>query len=101
MIRQPLLCNNTHEMRVHIELQNTGDTVARGEISAAIEHALADRPGDWRVSIIGSRATDNWEMSVHGPKGFERSYVLAGAAGEHEPHVIRNLLLRLLPVPQT
>jgi hypothetical protein len=87
-------------MPVHIELQNTGDAGAPAEISAAIEHALAERPGDWRVSIIGSRANDNWEMSVHGPKGFERSYVLAGAAGEHEPHVIRNLLVRLLPVSQ-
>jgi hypothetical protein len=86
---------------VHIELQNTGDTVTRREVSAAIEHARSDRPGDWRVSIIGSPATDNWEMSVHGPKGLERSYVLAGAAGVHEAHVIRNLLLRLLPVSQT
>jgi len=45
-------------MPVHIELQNTGDTGAHAEISAAIEHALAERPGDWRVSIIGSRAND-------------------------------------------
>jgi hypothetical protein len=87
-------------MTVHIELQNTGDTGVRAEISAAIEHALAERPGEWRVSIIGSRANDNWELSVRGPKGFERSYVLAGAAGEHEPHVIRNLLVRLLSVSQ-
>jgi len=85
-------------MPVHIELQNTGDPGQRAEICAAIEHALADRPGEWRISIIGSRATDNWEMTVHGPKGFERSYVLAGAAGEHQAHAIRNLLLRLLPV---
>lgn len=87
-------------MPVHIELQNMGDTGAHAEISAAIEHALAERPGDWGVSIIGSRANDNWEMSVHGPKGFERSYVLAGSAGEHEPRVIRNVLVRLLPVSQ-
>jgi hypothetical protein len=87
-------------MAVHIELQNTGDTGPPAEISAAIEHALAERPGDWRASIIGSRANDNWEMNVHGPNGFERSYVLAGAAGEHEPHVIRNLLVRLLPFSQ-
>ena len=82
---------------MHIELQNTGDTAAGAEISAAIEHAFADLPGEWRVSIVGSRATDAWEMSLHGPNEFERSYILAGAAGEHEPHVIRNLLRRLLP----
>jgi hypothetical protein len=56
------------EMPVQIELQNTGDPGTCAEINAAIEHALADRQGEWRVSIIGSRATDNWEMSVHGPK---------------------------------
>ena len=89
------------EMPVHVELQNTGDSGARAEICAAIDHALADRPGEWRVSIVGSRATDNWEMKVQGPNGFERSYMLAGAAGEHQPQAIRNLLLRLLPVSQT
>jgi hypothetical protein len=84
-------------MSAHIELQNTGDASVRAEIAAAIEHALADRPGEWQITIMGSRATDNWEMTVHGPKGFERSYVLAGAAGEHQPHAIRGLLLKLLP----
>jgi hypothetical protein len=32
-----------------------------------------------------SRATDNWEMNVQGPKGFERSYVLAEAAENINP----------------
>jgi hypothetical protein len=84
-------------MPVHVELQNTGDAGARTEISAAIEHALAERPGEWQVLIIGSRATDNWEMNVKGPRGFERSYVLVGTAGEHQPHVIRSLLRKLCP----
>jgi hypothetical protein len=88
-------------MPVHIELQNTGDAGTRAETAAAIEHALADRPGEWQVSIVGSRATDNWEMKIQGPRGFERSYTLVGTAGEHQPDVIRSLLLRLLPVSQT
>jgi hypothetical protein len=49
------------------------------------------------VSIIGSRESDGWEMKVLGPNGFERSYTLAGNAGEHQPIVIANVLLRLLP----
>jgi len=49
------------------------------------------------VSIMGSRTNDNWEMKVEGPNGFERSYALAGSAGEHEPMVIGNVLLKLLP----
>jgi hypothetical protein len=85
-------------MAVTVELQNTGDPGARTEIVATIEHALSDRPGEWRISIIGTRENDNWEMKVHGPKGFERSYTLTGGAGEHQPNAIRRLLLKLLPV---
>jgi hypothetical protein len=84
-------------MPVHIELQNTGDAGACGELYAAIEHALADRPGEWRVSIIGSHGDENWEMKVAGPRGFERSYTLSGGTGEHEPQIIRSVLLKLLP----
>jgi hypothetical protein len=46
------------------------------------------------VSIVGSRANDNWEMKVEGPQGFERSYTLVGEAGEHQPEVIRNVLIK-------
>jgi hypothetical protein len=49
------------------------------------------------VSIVGSRANDNWEMKVEGPRGFERSYTLVGEAGEHQPEAIRNVLMKLLP----
>ncbi len=51
-------------------MQNTGDPRARGEIVAVIEHVLSDKPGEWRVSIVGSHANDNWEMKVEGPEGF-------------------------------
>ena len=78
-------------------MQNTGDPRTRGEIEARIEHVLTDRPGDCRVSIVGSRANDNWEMKVEGPEGFERSYTLVGSAGEHQPLAIANLLGKLLP----
>ncbi len=46
-----------------------------------IEHLLADRPGEWRVSIVGSHANDRWEMKIVGPNAFERSYTLEGSAG--------------------
>ena len=49
------------------------------------------------MSIVGSRANDNWEMKVEGPRGFERSYTLVGDAGEHQPEAIRNVLIKLLP----
>lgn len=63
-----------------------------------IEHLLADRPGDWRVSIVGSQANDRWEMKILGPNAFERSYTLEGSAGEHRPDTIRAILGRMLPV---
>ena len=85
-------------MAVMVEMQHTGCVPAvRSEIVALIEHALADRPGDWRVSIIGSRGSDRWEMKIFGPKAFERSYTLEGAAGEHEPQVIGRLVARMVP----
>jgi hypothetical protein len=78
-------------------MQNTSDPRVRGEIVAIIEHVLSGRPGEWRVSIVGSRANDNWEMKLEGPAGFERSYTLVGGAGEHEPAAIGSLVLTLLP----
>ena len=84
-------------MGVSIELQNLGDARVSREIVASIEHALNDKSGQWRVSIAGSIASANWEMRVEGPNGFERSYTLGGAAGEHEPEAIRRLILQLVP----
>ena len=85
-------------MAVVVEMQNTGDSNARAEIALVIEHVLSDRPGEWRVSIVGSRENDNWEMKIEGPKGFERSFTLIGVAGQHQPDAIRHLLLKLLPL---
>jgi hypothetical protein len=85
------------EMAVLLELHNTGDLGAGAEVRALVEHALGDRQGDWRVSIVGSRENDGWEMKILGPNGFERSYTLVGSAGEHQPLVIANVLQRLLP----
>ena len=84
-------------MAVTIELRNLGDAQLCRDVTAHIEHAFADRRGDWRVSIAGSRASENWEMHVEGPNGFERTYTLMGSAGEHEPEAIRRLILQLIP----
>jgi hypothetical protein len=51
-------------MAVTVETHNIGDVWKSREIVALIEHGLSDKPGAWRVSIIGSRANDNWEMKV-------------------------------------
>jgi hypothetical protein len=83
-------------MGVTIELQNLGDAQLCREIVVSVEHALSDKRGEWRVSITGSRASENWEIRVEGPSGFERSYTLAGAAGEYEPEAIRRLILQLV-----
>jgi hypothetical protein len=84
-------------MAVSVEMHHTGCVPAvRSEIGAIIEHALADRPGEWRVLIIGSQANDKWEMRITGPNAFERSYTLEGTAGEHEPNVIGKLVARMV-----
>jgi hypothetical protein len=88
------------DMGVTIELQNLGDAPLCREITGLLEHVFADRQGLWRVSISGSRATDDWGVRLEGPNGFERSYSLSGSAGEHEPAAISALVLRLLPAIQ-
>jgi hypothetical protein len=83
-------------MTVMVEMHNTGDPSLKGDVVASVEHALADRRGDWRVSIIGSQANDRWEMKILGPSAFERSYVLEGNRGEHRPERIRSIVGRLV-----
>jgi hypothetical protein len=84
-------------MAVLVEMHYTGDPALRVEVEAALEHMFADRPGDWRVSIVGSQANDRWEMKIAGPKGFERSYTLEGSSGEHRPDVIRAIVGKMVP----
>jgi len=83
-------------MAVSVEMQHTGDSGLQAEVRAIIEHVLADRVGDWRVSILGSQANDRWEMKIVGPNGFERSYTLESSAGEHRPEVIQVILSKML-----
>jgi len=85
------------DMAVSVEMHHTGDPGLQAEVRAIIEHILADRPGDWLVSIVGSQANDRWEMKIAGPNAFERSYTLEGSAGEHESHVIGKLVARMVP----
>jgi hypothetical protein len=85
-------------MAVSVEMHNTGDSALRAEVAAAIEHVLSQESGDWRVVILGSQATDQWEMKITGPKGFERSYVLEGTAGHHDPQVIRGIIAKMVSV---
>jgi len=63
-------------MAVLVELHNTGDATIRTEVQTIVQHVLSGRPGEWRVSIVGSRANEDWEMKVEGPNGFERSCTL-------------------------
>ena len=84
-------------MPLAIELHDLGDTQSCRETVASIEHALGDKRGEWRVSIAGSRASENWELRVEGLNGFERTYTLAGAAGEHNAEAICRLVLQFVP----
>lgn len=86
-----------HNMPVSVEIHHTSsDPGQREEITAHIEHALADQRGDWNVSIIGSQASDRWEMKILGPNGFERTYMLEGASGETEPQMIGRIVARMV-----
>jgi len=41
-------------MPVSVEMEHAGDPNIQTEVRVVIEHVLADRPGDWRVSIMVS-----------------------------------------------
>jgi hypothetical protein len=70
-------------MAVSVEIHHTGsDPGQRAEIAAHIEHAVADERGEWKVSIIGSQASDQWEMKIFGPNGFERTTCLRELQGK-------------------
>jgi len=84
-------------MAVTVETYNTGDAGMQRDLVAMVEHVLADRPGDWRVIILGSQGSDRWEMKITGPNGFERSYTLEGNLGQHEPGVVSAIISRMLP----
>jgi len=84
-------------MGVTVELQNLGDEELGREVTARIEHALSGKPGEWRVSIAGSHGSENWDLRLEGPSGFERSYTLVASAGEHDPESIGRLVLQLVP----
>ena len=84
-------------MAVTVETHNTGDATLQRDIVAMVEHVLADRSGDWRVVIIGSKGSDRWELRITGPNGFERSYTLEGNLGQHEPGAVAAIIARMLP----
>jgi hypothetical protein len=86
-------------MSVMVEMHNTADPQSRRDLIAMLEHVLADRPGDWRVVILGSQAQsdDRWEMQITGPNAFERSYTLEGTLGQHEPATVASIISKMLP----
>ena len=84
-------------MGVSVEMHNTGNPELQREVIAMVEHVLSNRSGDWRVIIMGSQGSKNWEMKIFGPSAFERSYTLEAAAGQHEPRTIAALVSKMVP----
>jgi hypothetical protein len=84
-------------MAVAVEMHNTVDPEQQRDVVAIVEHVLSNRPGDWRVLIMGSQDSDQWELKVFGPNGIERSYTLEGSAGQHDPYVIAAIVSRMVP----
>ena len=84
-------------MSVTVDMHNSGDPAVEMEVRAMVEHVLADRRGDWHVSILGTQGSDQWEMKIQGSNMFERSYTLEGTAGQHEPQVIASIVSQMVP----
>ncbi len=83
-------------MPVVVEMHNVGDPNLQRDVVAIVQHVLSGRAGDWRVLIVGSQESDQWEMKIFGPNAFERSYTLEKTSGEHEPQKIAALVSRIV-----
>jgi len=59
-------------------MHNTGDRELQRDVAAIVEHVLSDRPGDWRVSGMGSQGSDLWEMKITGPNAGLSEFGLTG-----------------------
>src|SRR3989475_11022399 len=83
---------NWHRMAVTVEMQNTGDPGLQREVAATIEHALADRPGDWRGLVIWSQAEERWGGEIIWADAVGRGYNLGGRFGGDPPGKILGFL---------
>ncbi len=83
-------------MPVVVEMHNVGDPNLQRDVVAIVQHVLSGRTGDWRVLIVGSQESGQWEMKIFGPNAFERSYTLEKTSGEHEPQKIAALVSRIV-----
>jgi hypothetical protein len=83
-------------MPVVVEMHNVGDLNLQRDVVSIVQHVLSGHVGDWRVLIIGSQESDQWEMKIFGPNAFERSYTLDRTSGEHEPRRIAALVSRIV-----
>jgi hypothetical protein len=55
-------------MAVLVEMHHTGEPALRAEVVAAIEHVVADRVGNWRVFIVGSRRMTGGGRTLQVPR---------------------------------
>ena len=47
-----------------VDVQHTGDPNVQVEVRSVVEHVLANRPGEWRVSMTGSQANERQELKI-------------------------------------
>ncbi|HEY6118450.1 MAG TPA: hypothetical protein VIV66_00755 [Pyrinomonadaceae bacterium] len=84
-------------MAVVVEMHHTGNQEQQRDVVAIVEHVLSDHLGNWRVVVVGSQDSAQWELKILGPNGFERSYTLEGNAGQHDPHANAAIVSRMVP----
>src|ERR1700674_5214854 len=67
-------------------MQRTGESGLQADVRAVIEHVLADRPGEWRVSIVGPKCIRKvlhaGGFGRRAPAGSDPGHLGEDAAGE-------------------
>ena len=66
----------------------------QAKLEAAVQTALAKKPGKWRVQFLGHTSEQLWEMAVSGPT-VETTEYLDRSAGQLDPAYITAALERL------
>jgi hypothetical protein len=66
----------------------------QAKLEAAVQAALAKKPGKWRVQFLGHTSEDVWEMAVSGPT-VETTEYLDRTAGQLDPAYVADAVARI------
>ena len=77
------------ESNIHILTNTLPHPTDRAAVEAAVKHAIAGRPGEWRVLLMEPHNASYWQLTITGPMGFTWNRRFDGPT-EQSPEYIEN-----------